>query len=349
MRGDFLISTTNNIEGGIIKKYVDVVCTNIVIGTNIFSDFAASFTDFFGGRSGSYKNKLNTIYNEAKKEIKAKSIKLGANAIIGLNVDFDEISGKEKSMFMISISGTACIIEYEDSYNTNNSESGFISQSELDKELYRRNIIEKIKGGIDISSISTDWREFLLENPEKEIVESLLDIYYIPSFKSYEAHKNFIDFIERMISLLPKDSTIDAVYKRLDSYPIEMRNLISNCMLFDFTKVLLLCEKDIHLAISLLSTSPSYYKKEDIEIMSKICERIDSLPDVGRIEVVKSGLLGKEQMKFICHNGHKSDKDAQFCENVNCGVNIKGLTEKEVFLVDTFKQKINVLKEMRFG
>jgi len=348
MKNDFLISTTNNIDGGIIKKYIDVVCTNIVIGTNIFSDFAASFTDFFGGRSGSYKNKLNTIYNEAIKEIKAKSKKIGANAIVGLNVDFDEISGKEKSMFMISISGTACIIEYEDSYNYKKIENGFISQSELDKELYRRNIIENIKNGIDISSISTDWREFLLENPEKEIVESLLDKYYIPSFKSYESHKNFILFIERMISILPKDCIIDDIYKRLESHPIEIKNLISKCMLFDSTKILLMCEKDIHLAISLLSTNSLYYQKEDIDIMSKICDRIDSLPDIGRLEVVKSGLLGKEQMKFICHNGHKSDKDAQFCENVNCGVNIKGLTKEEVFLVDKFKQKINALKDMMF-
>lgn len=55
-----------------------------------FSDFAASFTDFFGGRSGTYQNKLELIYNEATKELKEKAEALGANAIIGFKIDFDK-------------------------------------------------------------------------------------------------------------------------------------------------------------------------------------------------------------------------------------------------------------------
>lgn len=46
MKSKFLISTTNNIEGTPIKRYIGALCSNIVIGTNVFSDFAASFTDF---------------------------------------------------------------------------------------------------------------------------------------------------------------------------------------------------------------------------------------------------------------------------------------------------------------
>lgn len=60
MKSKFLISTTNNIEGTPIKRYIGALCSNIVIGTNVFSDFAASFTDFFGGRSDSYKRKKRT-------------------------------------------------------------------------------------------------------------------------------------------------------------------------------------------------------------------------------------------------------------------------------------------------
>ena len=46
-----IITTTNNIDGAEITSYIRLVSTNVVIGTNFFSDFAASFTDFFGGRS----------------------------------------------------------------------------------------------------------------------------------------------------------------------------------------------------------------------------------------------------------------------------------------------------------
>ena len=58
MNTDFIITTTNNIEYGTIQKYINTVCSNVVVGTNIFSDFAASITDFFGGRSASYQKKL---------------------------------------------------------------------------------------------------------------------------------------------------------------------------------------------------------------------------------------------------------------------------------------------------
>ena len=90
---DFIITVTNNLEGCVIERYVDTVCANVVVGTNVFSDIAASLTDFFGGFSGSYKSKLELIYNEAIKELRAKAKNLGANAVVGFSIDFDEISG----------------------------------------------------------------------------------------------------------------------------------------------------------------------------------------------------------------------------------------------------------------
>ena len=69
-RNNILITVTNNLEGGTIEKYIDTICSNVVVGTNMFSDFAASFTDFFGGFSGTYKSKLELIYNEAINELK---------------------------------------------------------------------------------------------------------------------------------------------------------------------------------------------------------------------------------------------------------------------------------------
>lgn len=106
-----IVTTTNNIEGYTVKKYLGVVNANVVIGTNIFSDIAASFSDVFGGRSGSYKSKLTTIYNEVMKELSDKAQSYHADAIVGLHVDFDEVSGGGKSMFMVSASGTAVILE----------------------------------------------------------------------------------------------------------------------------------------------------------------------------------------------------------------------------------------------
>ena len=77
-----IITTTNNIEGSRIEEYVSLVSTNIVIGTNFFSDFVASFTDFFGGRSSTYQNKLDDVYRAAIKEVERKAKAAGADAIV---------------------------------------------------------------------------------------------------------------------------------------------------------------------------------------------------------------------------------------------------------------------------
>jgi uncharacterized protein YbjQ (UPF0145 family) len=342
MKNEFIISTTNNIEGCPIKKYIDTICSNIVIGTNIFSDFAASLTDFFGGRSDSYKRKLEIIYNEASKELKQKALNIGANAIIGFKVDFDEISGKDKSMFMVSVLGTACIIEYKNDCSETAISNNIIAQDELDKEIKRRYIISQINHGADLKE---QWFEFLLENPQIDIINNLLD-RYVAYYKGYDTYKENIHFIEKHLSLLPKDEVIDKVYSKYEANKKEIKALITNCNLFSPTNLLSLCRVDCHLAIDLLLTNTDYYRKEDILAMSEIYNILASLPNTGKIEVVKGGLLGKEQEKFICQNGHKSSPNSEFCENFNCGVNIKGLTKDETWTISKFKQRIDVLNDM---
>lgn len=108
---EIITTTTHDVEGFIITKYLGTVCSNIVIGANIFSDIAASFTDFFGGKSEAYQKKLNLLNDEVNKNLIMKAQKLGANAIVGYRIDFDDISGGGKSMFMVAASGTAVYIE----------------------------------------------------------------------------------------------------------------------------------------------------------------------------------------------------------------------------------------------
>lgn len=342
MKNKFIITTTSNIEGCPINRYLDTICTNIVIGTNIFSDFAASFTDFFGGRSDSYKRKLEIIYNEASKELKQKALNIGANAIIGFKVDFDEISGKDKSMFMVSVSGTACIIEYKDCYSDTSNNSNIISQDELDKEIKRRYIISQIN---DKGILNKQWLEFLLENPQIEVIDNILELYIV-CYKEYDSYKENIQFIEKYLSLLPKKEITDKVYSKYQSNKKEIKSLITNCSLFSPINILSLCQIDCHLAIDLLLSNTDYYQKEDVLIMSEIYDILTSLPHTGKIEIVKGGLLGKEQEKFICQNGHKSPSNVEFCENFNCGVNIKGLTREEVQAISKLKQRIDVLSDM---
>lgn len=104
---DIIITTTNSVKGYKIEKYLGVVNANFVAGTDFVVDFLAKFSDFFGGNSIVYKSEMDELYDKAKRSIEAEVLKLGGNAVLGYSVDFDEISGKGKSMFMISASGTA--------------------------------------------------------------------------------------------------------------------------------------------------------------------------------------------------------------------------------------------------
>ena len=201
---NFIITSTNNIEDCPIERYIDTICTNIVVGTNVFSDIAASFTDFFGGFSETYKSKLELIYSKATKELKNKAKHLGANAIIGFRIDYGEVSGGGKSMLMVSVSGTACLVKYKNNSHEQTGKSGIVTQDFIDIELKKRFIIKSINNG---EEIETNWKYFLYEYPQKEIVQNLLNRYIDYNYLESEE-----EFIERYLTLLPKSDIVDNVY-----------------------------------------------------------------------------------------------------------------------------------------
>lgn len=112
---ELIITTTNSVEGYKVEEYLGIVNANFVAGTGFITDFIASVSDFIGGNSGAYKSEMDRLYETARRTITAKAKNKGADAILGYRIDFDEISGKGKSMIMISVSGTAVrLAEFRD-------------------------------------------------------------------------------------------------------------------------------------------------------------------------------------------------------------------------------------------
>ncbi len=105
-----LITTTNNIEGKAITQYMGMVTGEAIMGANIFKDLFAGITDIIGGRSGAYENELRKAKEIAVEEMKAEAQKLGANAVIAVDLDYETISGGSGNMLMVSASGTAVVI-----------------------------------------------------------------------------------------------------------------------------------------------------------------------------------------------------------------------------------------------
>jgi uncharacterized protein YbjQ (UPF0145 family) len=103
-----LVVTTDTIQGKNITQYHGVVTGEAILGTNIFKDFFASIRDIIGGRSASYENELRKAKDIALAEMIKQAEDLGANAIVGVDLDYEAISsGQSTTMMMVSANGTA--------------------------------------------------------------------------------------------------------------------------------------------------------------------------------------------------------------------------------------------------
>ena len=105
-----LITTTSVIEGAKITRYYGIVSGETIIGANVFKDFMAGLRDFFGGRSGSYEEVLREAKDTALREMQEQARLLGANAVIGVDLDYETVGGSG-SMLMVTACGTAVTVE----------------------------------------------------------------------------------------------------------------------------------------------------------------------------------------------------------------------------------------------
>jgi len=104
-----LVTTTSSLEGYTIQEYRGIVNAEVIIGANIIKDFFASLTDFFGGRSTSYERVLIEAKETAIMELQERAIEVGANAVIGIDFDFEAL-GNSGSMLMVIATGTAVYV-----------------------------------------------------------------------------------------------------------------------------------------------------------------------------------------------------------------------------------------------
>jgi uncharacterized protein YbjQ (UPF0145 family) len=107
-----IISTTPNLEGKHINRYLGLVSGEAIMGANIFKDIFASIRDIVGGRSAAYEEELRKAKDIAVKEMSAEAKRLGANAVLAVDLDYESISIGSGNMLMVSASGTA--VEYSD-------------------------------------------------------------------------------------------------------------------------------------------------------------------------------------------------------------------------------------------
>ncbi len=247
-----IITSTNDIKDFKTTQYLGLVNVNVVIGANFFSDFFASFTDVFGGYSDTYQSKLDKIYGDALREIQAKATHLGANAIIGVHFDFDEISGKGKSMFMVTAYGTAVVIEpmekkvkkteryevYERLYNLSLfKDKGIITEEQYEAE--KDNLIlsheDSINQELEIVKSENDHKEAvkqaqILERQREE--ERRKEVELLLEKQRQEAAANMTEAQKFAQLRIDKEQDIQEAYEKFKTKAstiiIKVRNLLEN-------------------------------------------------------------------------------------------------------------------------
>jgi uncharacterized protein YbjQ (UPF0145 family) len=105
-----IVTTTHSIDGKRITRYLGIVTGEAILGANIFKDFFAGIRDIVGGRSAAYEAELRKARTIALDELEAAARDLGANAVIGIDLDYETV-GNQGGMLMVSASGTAVVAE----------------------------------------------------------------------------------------------------------------------------------------------------------------------------------------------------------------------------------------------
>ncbi len=109
MSSEVIVTTTPSVEGRPITSYRGIVTGEAIMGANIFKDLFAGIRDIVGGRSATYERELRRARELAMAEIKQSAAELGANAVVGVDIDYETV-GPNGAMLMVTVSGTAVVV-----------------------------------------------------------------------------------------------------------------------------------------------------------------------------------------------------------------------------------------------
>ena len=355
---DILVTTISSIEGLKIIKHLQPISTHIVLGTNMFSDFLGKLTDNFGGRSNSYQKKLSSIYEDAIKKIKYSCYEVGGNCVLGLKIDIDEISGKGKSMFMITAIGTAVVTEMEKTNDKNQKTiAEKISVEEVNDLRNKNFIIKKAKN--DSLNLNNETWNFITGNQMSEIFPYLLN-KLSSLLNGNHPESNTEEFIEKLkvyIDNLPDEQKSEDLYSFLltndNSTSIsKVCSLIKELFLLDFDKTIELIENEDlskkKIGLNLSSYDKSHYDVNDIEGFNRMKKSIEhSFKERGEKTTKKQMLSSKEKEIWICECSKTNSLENEYCSS--CEKDIYGFKVFELRpekFINYIEDKIELIKEL---
>jgi uncharacterized protein YbjQ (UPF0145 family) len=361
-----LISTTPDLEGHEITQYLEVVSAHVVAGTGLFSDVAASFSDVFGGRSGSYQKQLRQINEEALSELREAAAEAGADAVIGVSFDHDQISGQNNQLLMVTATGTAVRTEKtrEEAGENDVATPSALSARAVQVAERKREILERAREGT--LSLEGEVWDFLIENQVADLADQVLAIVgrvlkrRPPSRR--KKHETILERSREYFGSLPAEEAKQALYGAVRGGPGDLRDYVVGLarrrQLLDLQRVGdLLGADDLGVrktALALLmKAEKAVYTTEDIERLETLKARIETgFEKIGEVvEVEESGMFssGETKKAWQLEEGRPIDMDEEY--DPKTGMNIYGFRKEEPKPEEVarhLERKIDILRE-RFG
>jgi len=353
------VTTTSGFDGAEIEEYLEPITAHVVVGMNFFKDFLSGFSDFFGGKSKTYQNTLASINDEVINELRKRAYSIGANCVLGLKIDNDEVAAQGKSMMMVTALGTAAKANFSKKSITFPEK---IKSDRISNELFnyykqkKKYIIEYENNSLEINNKL--W-EFVKANKVSELANYLLNSYleFVVASVEYEAGElnNFSNHLSEYLSIIDSDIAIDCLYNKLlevqkDKIRKKLIEKITELQLVDYAKIIgLIKEQDFNIqkcGVQILRAEKLSYEKSDIQHIDEIINLVSSVfVERGEKSTKKKALSSKEKEIWICECGKENDIEKKYCSN--CQKDIYGFNEQEVKPIEIAEKLVNELEILK--
>ena len=356
MGRDIVVTTSSTLEGWEVQKQLGVVTAHVVAGTNVFSDVFASWRDFFGGQSRSYQKQLRWINDNAIKQLKEGASSRGANAVVALKIDHDEISGDGKSMFMVTVTGTAIKADSPDDYEiTDEMEFTEISKDELHELMKIEQIKNKISRMVDGGrrfDLNDDKLELLLKYKVKSVINLILQIFESDNVDTIK--RRWKDKLIEICRVIDEEEVRDRLYKKLETAENRFSekyilDVIQELNLLDFEWADRFLSSDNldkqKVGLELLTYDKHSYSEDDLKKIENLMGLDDRFEKQTEIVEKDKMLSSKKKKMWKCMCGHENKMDVSTCES--CYRDKYGFKDTETDpseVEEILKEKASVLR-----
>ena len=327
------VTTADSIDGWEVQEHLGIVASHAVAGTGVFSDIFAGFSDFFGGRSNSYRKQLASLYRDTTDDLMRQAQARGGNWLLGLKIDLDEVSGKGTQMFMItglatavrasqSSGGQAVAAVADDS----------VTADELSVTTRRRALVPRLS---DPEAHLTEADLELLDG--KTVIEACpaLIRQYGPTMAVIVSQS--VTFRERVHTLLAR-ADANVVSRLLYDALIEPQTadgaveLIVKGGFGSLREVSVILKGSTteakRAALQTLKASQPSYSRADVALIDHLLALVPStFPDL-TTKVETKGMLGGASTKWQCPCGKSNSLDARYCGK--CYEDSMGFKQSEI-------------------